>query len=191
MLLVLIWVFMPHGSNIECVCFRCKGCQRQLPGPVGIHQWHHGSDGTRVKGTQLSGILALLWGSAVMLLMVEFCLDLCFISYCFWHMPVLLLLLYLWVGGGKKGKDFTVLYSLVLHKRSDQHIFWIQTLSQNWHLSFMRIIICLQKIFIQVSCFNNPFQKEVGSEKTVTVQSCSCTILCLRKLHEGVFCFSN
>ena len=50
----------------HCVFFRCEGAQRQLPGPVGVRQWHHRSNSTRVKGTQLSGILALLWGNAVM-----------------------------------------------------------------------------------------------------------------------------
>ena len=47
------------------MCFRCEGCQRQLPGTVGVHQRYHCSDGTRVKGTQLSGIPALLRENAV------------------------------------------------------------------------------------------------------------------------------
>lgn len=102
-----IFVIVPQWFwHCVCVCFRCEGCRQQLPGPVGVHQWYHRSDGTGVKGTQLSGIPALLRGNAVMWLANLFFQrsprDLCFALYCFWYMPVLLLLLYLWVGGGKK-----------------------------------------------------------------------------------------
>ena len=61
----LNWSFVPHNIDTLCV-FRCKRGKQQLPGPVGVCQRYHRSDSTRVKGTQLSGIPALLRGNAVM-----------------------------------------------------------------------------------------------------------------------------
>lgn len=78
-----------------CVCFRCEGRQQQLPGPVGLHQWYHRSDGTRVQGTQLSGIPALLWGNAVMWPEV-ICTRYLFCFVLFLVQSVQLLLLCLW-----------------------------------------------------------------------------------------------
>lgn len=45
--------------------FRCEGRQLQLPGPVGVRQWYHCADSTRVQSTQLSGLPALLRGNTV------------------------------------------------------------------------------------------------------------------------------
>lgn len=51
--------------NRPALCCRCTGRRQQIPEPVGVHQWHHRSDGTGVKGIKLSGIPALLRGAAL------------------------------------------------------------------------------------------------------------------------------
>lgn len=71
--LVNIWPTTAQAvTSLPCVvkltdalCFRCAGRRQQLPEPVGVHQWHHRADGTGVKGTQLSGLPALLRGAAL------------------------------------------------------------------------------------------------------------------------------
>lgn len=73
---------------IDPFCFRCTGRRQQLPEPVGVHQWHHRSDGTRVKGTQLSGIPALLRGAALVWRAAPTPRGIRLTHRCFGHVPV-------------------------------------------------------------------------------------------------------
>lgn len=104
-------VFIQCLMILTIMCFRCKGWRQQLPGPVGVHQWYHRSDGTRVKGTQLSGIPALLWGTAIMWWVQVFSPYIC-LSCCFQHMPVRLLSPPLRVAGGKERERLVSILTL-------------------------------------------------------------------------------
>lgn len=82
------------NQNFACLfVFRCEGGQRQLPGSVGVCQRYYCSDSTGVKGTQLSGISALLRGNAVVWPAKIIFFKTCFPLYCFLMQPVQLFLL--------------------------------------------------------------------------------------------------
>lgn len=134
------------------MCFRCKGWQQQFPGPVGLHQWYHRSDGTRVKGTQLSGIPALLWGTAVM-----WWDDLTWC--CFQHMPVRLLSPRLRVGGGKKRERLLSILTLFYMRAATDVSFEFRLSVENWHLSYIyeRYTLILKLLFSALIELNSHF----------------------------------
>lgn len=162
------WHLVPSVVKwMDVLCFRCAGRQQQHPEPVGVRQWHHRSDGTRVKGTQLSGLPALLRGAPLVWRAEATPHSIRLTRRCFGHVPCTL-------SGhaeGEKKRKASQYPQLVLLERIDRrvrHTLALHIAARHWcvirlfysaFINFKFLLLLLFFLFLWVS---------VGSEKTAT-----------------------